>query len=358
MGRTQACTTTGRSGRVRESWAAALSALAIALTGSLATVVVTGGTSAHAADAGSVSGRVNVPDGDRSWISVELIRAPASPAQVDGYEWIRSDITSVVGAGTFTFTDVAPGEYTLKFMSLPAYATQYWGNETDRSKVRTFTVAAGQQVTGLSMKMSPSATVTGRVKFPAGPVKDAFVEVQRWQADPRWTSGGRWEDAVIPTRVPVAADGTWTIRGLGAERYRLVFLSPGNSTVVWNHVPGQPNWRYVTTSAGKTTRLDDHPPAKKIVRRKSPDVTGTAKVGRTLKAAKGTWRSSVGAKTTVTLRWETKKGSKAVKVKGATSSKLKLSKKFRGKQVRVRVTVRAKGHPSVVRTTKWSKKVR
>lgn len=116
----------------------------------------------------------------------------------------------------------------------------------------------------------------------------------------------------------------------------------------------------VSSTVAATVKAVVAPPkpvAKVLVMAKAPKVSGKAKVGRTLKASKGTWKSSGRAKVTVKLQWETKKGTKAVKVKGATTSKLKLTKKLRKKQIRLKVTVTAPGHMKVVRTTKWGKKV-
>lgn len=323
---------------------------------------------------GSVAGQVRVASGAVPFTLVELVRMPADPTtQIDAYHWVRHDITSTEAAadGTWRFDDVPPGDYTVKFMPPASHVTHWYGGTSDRTRVRSFTVGAdgaGAHVTRVGQVLVPSATVRGRVKFPGGvPVANAFVQVQRWQNAPTFAAGGYWEDAIIPTTHPVASDGTWSIRGLGGDRHRLVFLSPGNDVVVWRLVEGQPNWRYVTPAPGQVLVLDDtvvppQPGLKKITRLKAPKITGRAKVGRTLKVSRGTWSPG---NVTVKYQWQsrkvTKKGVKVVPItkalKKGTASKVKLTRVLKGRAVRVRITVSKPGHRTVVHTTRWTRKI-
>jgi len=80
-----------------------------------------------------------------------------------------------------------------------------------------------------------------------------------------------------------------------------------------------------------------------------PKLTGTARVGRTLKATPGAWTGG----TTLSYAWFV--NGKAVK--HATKTTLKLTKAMAGKRIVVKVTGRKAGYATVVRASKASAKV-
>lgn len=90
----------------------------------------------------------------------------------------------------------------------------------------------------------------------------------------------------------------------------------------------------VTKTSAKTLRVQTAP---------TPKITGTRKVTYTLTASRGTWSSG----TTFTYQWY----ANGVAITGATSSKLKLSTKHVGKTIKVKVTGRKSGYPTVSRTS-------
>ncbi|MFD7615984.1 hypothetical protein [Streptomyces sp. NPDC059802] len=83
---------------------------------------------------------------------------------------------------------------------------------------------------------------------------------------------------------------------------------------------------------------------------KQPTISGTAKVGRTLKAAHGTWTP---APTSYGYQWYA--SGKAIS--GATKSSLTLKSAQRGKKITVKVTARRTGHASGTAISKATKAV-
>ena len=77
----------------------------------------------------------------------------------------------------------------------------------------------------------------------------------------------------------------------------------------------------------------------------APKISGTAKVGKTLKAEAGTWKPS-GAK----LSYQWYRGS--AKISGATKSSYELTSKDRGKKIKVKVTATKSGYLSAGKTSK------
>lgn len=82
---------------------------------------------------------------------------------------------------------------------------------------------------------------------------------------------------------------------------------------------------------------------------KTPTISGTAKVGRTLKVSRGTWTSG----TTLTQRWYA--SGKAIS--GATSTSLKLKSAQRGKKITVKVTGKKPGYLTASKTSSSTRAV-
>ncbi|MFE6665696.1 Tat pathway signal protein, partial [Streptomyces sp. NPDC057697] len=83
---------------------------------------------------------------------------------------------------------------------------------------------------------------------------------------------------------------------------------------------------------------------------KQPTISGTAKVGKVLKAANGTWSP---APTSYGYQWYA--NGKAIS--GATKSSLTLKSAQSGKKITVKVTARRTGHSSGSATSKATKAV-
>lgn len=90
----------------------------------------------------------------------------------------------------------------------------------------------------------------------------------------------------------------------------------------------------------------------KFTRTATPKVSGTAKVGKTLKARPGTWKPKSGVK--FSYQWF----ANGTAISGATKSSLKLTAAQKGKKVTVKVTGRKLGYNAVTRVAKATKKVK
>jgi beta-glucosidase len=89
---------------------------------------------------------------------------------------------------------------------------------------------------------------------------------------------------------------------------------------------------------------------QKPLKASTPKVTGTAKVGKTLKIKKGSWTSG----TKFSYQWYA--GGKTIS--GATKSTLKLTKAHKGKTIKVKVTGAKAGYSTVAKTSKSTKAVK
>ena len=338
---------------------------------------------------GTVSGRITVPSGatlPRS-ILIEVLGVPADGGSSLG--WGNPRLTAhVEGDGTWQLDDVPAGRYVVKVLPWThAWATQYVSRTAGvgsqiRDEARQVDVRAGQTVSGLSIRLVRNGTISGRVHVPVGvDATTVLVDAHVWQPDLYLPGGGKWEWVGYVSRHATATDGAYTVTHLPPGRYRVRFwsLDPQLGSVWAGGTETAESAADVVVREGMDTVLDaalpigtpvpprpevpDLPevpllpevpqqPQARVRMLGKPVVTGKAKVGRTLKASRGRWNPS---KVTVKFRWQTKRGSKAVNVRGATKAKLRLTKKFRGKKVRVKVTVSAPGYGTVSRVTRWRK---
>jgi len=85
--------------------------------------------------------------------------------------------------------------------------------------------------------------------------------------------------------------------------------------------------------------------------KKKPKISGTARVGKTLKVSKGSWSLK-----DVKLSYQWLRNGK--KITKATKSRYKLTKKDKGKKISVRVTAKKTGYKSAKVVTKATKKVK
>ncbi|MCX5111333.1 hypothetical protein OOK13_22845 [Streptomyces sp. NBC_00378] len=158
------------------------------------------------------------------------------------------------------------------------------------------------------------------------------------------TTGGSWAPAATSYGYQWKADGK-AIKGATASTYT---------------VPASLLGKYltVTVTAHRTGHADGSatPASVKVAKgsapkaTKQPTISGTAKVGRTLKAAHGTWTPTP---TSYGYQWYA--NGKAIS--GATKSSLTLKSAQRGKKITVKVTARRTGHASGTATSKATKAV-
>ncbi|MCL3816895.1 hypothetical protein [Aeromicrobium wangtongii] len=118
-------------------------------------------------------------------------------------------------------------------------------------------------------------------------------------------------------------------------RVSVTAVSPGSAAITVETAPAPPA---------------PAPPAPGRLKAKTPKVTGTAKVGKTLKVKVGSWSPKP------SFRYQWYAGGKKITSKG-TKASLKLTARQKGKKITVRVTARKTGYTTVSKTSKATKKV-
>jgi hypothetical protein len=107
-----------------------------------------------------------------------------------------------------------------------------------------------------------------------------------------------------------------------------------------------PGYAKTTKTSKATTKII----GSKFKKKPTPKITGTAKVGKKLKAKPGAWSP----KAKYTYQWYA--NGKAIK--GATKATLTLKKAQKGKKITVKVTAKKSGYNAVTKTSKATKKVK
>ncbi|MEW1821205.1 carboxypeptidase-like regulatory domain-containing protein, partial [Arthrobacter sp. NPDC080031] len=197
------------------------------------------GVNATMALGASVSGTIIPPAGvDPTQIMVTAIPAQGSNTPENGYTWAHSD-------GTYKIQGLPAGAYNIEFSGGSSGAlTQWYSNQPSQSTSQTFTLAAGQAVTGINATMALGATVSGTVTVPAG-VDPTQTYVTAVPAQGSTTAGYGYAQ--------VAADGTYKITGLPAGAYNIEFTagSSGTLTQWYSNQPSQSTSQALTVAAGQ-----------------------------------------------------------------------------------------------------------
>ncbi|MEU0832373.1 hypothetical protein [Streptomyces sp. NPDC005969] len=241
--------------------------------------------------------------------------APASYT----YQW-NADGKAVSGATASTYTVPA----TLLGKKLTVTVTAH---RTGTPDVQA-TSAAVTAAQGAAPKATTAPKITGTAKVGA-----------KLTAAP-----GSWSPSATSYAYQWKADGK-AIKGATASTYTVPATLLGKKVTVTvtarrtGHADGSATTASVKIAAGSAPKVT-----------KAPTISGTAKVGRILKAAHGTWTP---APTSYAYQWYA--NGKAIT--GATKSSLTLKSAQRGKKITVKVTARRTGHTSGSATSKATKAV-
>ncbi|MFK4065777.1 Tat pathway signal protein [Streptomyces sp. NPDC029674] len=180
----------------------------------------------------------------------------------------------------------------------------------------TFTVTEPELRNTAAPQVTGTATVGSKVTADPGtwsPAPSSYT--YRWKAD-----GETIEGATAPTyKIPA--------KHLGKKLTVAVTAHAGPRDATANSAP-------VTITKGAAPKAT----AK-------PSITGTAKVGKTLKSTKGTWSP---APSSYSYQWY----ANGTKITGATKSSLPLKTAQRGKKITVKVTAHRTGHSDGTSTSK------
>lgn len=298
----------------------------------LAALVVSGSAApASAADTASISGTVRAEGG-----------APIAGAYVTlfaeesgGWDYVASKTTDA--SGTYSFPGLAADDYTLQFAPADGqnYLAEYWDDKPDLDAATTIALATGQSRGGVAATLAAGATISGTVSteyLAGGPSEIAAA-----------CAFGQSTDTVA-CDFDIAASGAYTIVGLPADTYKVSFGGQGGCgefevgdewlwscrrAVYWEQKPSEQSATILTLAhQQQLTGVDqDFDYANGILI--YPKITGTAAVGKTLKAARGSWDAG----TAVRYQWR----ANDVPIKNATSSSLTLTSSQLGKRISVSV---------------------
>ncbi len=165
-----------------------------------------------AARAATISGMVVRADDER---------LPIRSAQVAviGVASGTTRVTTTSDEGRFSFTGLPPDRYNVGASKAP-YLTAMAGAKRPARPGSAVVLAAGQTITGVTIKMFPGAAITGVIRDPSGePSQRTTVALMRW----RIRNGER----VLGT--PLVTD---TVDTDDRGRYRFFGLAPGEYVVV------------------------------------------------------------------------------------------------------------------------------
>lgn len=260
-------------------------------------------------------------------------------------------------------TGVAGGKVTLTVTgtALPKAATVKLTQSGRTLTATTDSVSADNRTLTATLDLTGAATGTWNVSVYAG-----CCEFQRGTftvTEPQLTSTAAPKiTGTVKTGVKVtAAPGSWSatptsytyqwkadgaaISGATASTYTVTAPVAGKKLTV-TVTAVRSGWKSGTaTSAAVTVAKGDAPKATKL-----PVITGTARVGRTLTASKGTWTP---APTSYAYQWYANGSA----ISGATKSSLVLKTAQKGKKITVKVVARRTGHKDGSAVSKATKAV-
>ncbi|MGR0221074.1 carboxypeptidase regulatory-like domain-containing protein [Agromyces sp. ZXT2-6] len=155
-------------------------------------------------------------------------------------------------AGSYRFTGVEAGTYTMEFRPSGPFAWEWWGGTADAFSADRFDVGAGATVTGMDVRLSPEASMSGVVRGD-GTTSVLFTELYLWVV------GGDGELA-YRGRELAGSDGTYRFDHLLAGSYTFAVV-PRSSTPYakewWNDQPREESADLIDVSAGNAvTGLD------------------------------------------------------------------------------------------------------
>lgn len=289
---------------------------------------------------------------EQKFVTVTLAKNAGSPVYLGGLEPILESFNDVPTLSTNEFTSFSPATntYTRQWLrdgvaitgetgyehiitaadagaDIAVRVTAKLGANTVTKTSAPYTVASSQFVTG----STPTITGTARVGS----------TVTAASAD--WTPGTatktyKWY--LAGTAVSGATSSTYALPSSAAGKKLSVMVTAKQAG-------------YTTlskTSAEKTV-------AAGVFTTVTPTISGTAKVGSTLTAKRGSWSPSSG--TTFTYQWYVKSSSTgaAAAISGATSSTYKIASTRAAKYIAVKITAKRTGYTSAALTSKYTAKI-
>ncbi|MHC3000407.1 hypothetical protein OB08_15170 [Microbacterium sp. HJ5] len=293
--------------------------------------------------AGSISGTVVGADG-----------APLIDVEVHAYE--ADAETPAAGTftdanGAFTARGLRAGEYRLLFRTWAEGGElhEWWSDAATRDSATTITVAKGEAVSNIDETLSESdgsvletfnATISGRIVDEQGqPIPGVMMGIENADhpaGDPIW----------------VGEDGTWSVSGLTAGRYRIYATATIDGQVVtrwWEDALDKESSDIIAVTRGEQrTGIDFvlRAPVPPRLDSATPEIEGPPRVGSVLSVDPGAWT----ADTEFSYQWF----ADGEPVDGATSQTFAPATGHVGKRLTVAVTGSLAGHASVTELSERS----
>lgn len=303
---------------------------------------------------GSVSGTVTAADTRAPLAGVSVQLTSTDAAKSNRYTYWGSEYTSLTGDdGSFDFTGVAPGAYTVHYGTTSSsstdtdpgsapYVPQYLGSRFASSA--TVVTVAGTAEQRADVALQRGASITGTLTA----AKTSIFDVRAYALDPKTS---RW--------VPVASIDVGQRGSSKSTKYSIPGLVPGSYKVGYRDYSTTatlPDGYFkdktslasaatVTVPAAGTVSKVDQTLRYAFLTTATPSISGTAKVGSALTAKPNTWSP---APTKFTYQW--KRAGKAISK--ATSAKYTLTKSDKGKAITVTVTGTRSGYTTAAHTSK------
>jgi 5-hydroxyisourate hydrolase-like protein (transthyretin family) len=337
---------------------------------------------AQAAAPGRIAGVVEAAGGG----PVAGIHVAAIQWQSDISQWVEVDSDDTDATGRYMVGKLPPGTYRVRFYDpTGAYATEFYNDKAVAEDADPIGVTEGKEELA-SADLGGAAHVVGKVTGSDGagiPAAEVTAYVKQ---------DGAWIEF---QSVVAGADGTYDLGGLPGGEYTLGFHDPASGvTEYWNNQATLAEAHSLTVmNAGRSDGIDASlatpmpqpepepqptptpavtpvtttvtptaaptapaaAPTATTVRTvavvKMPKIKGFTKVGQRLRVTKGAWNPTTAKRK---LQWL----ANGKKIKGATKTRLRLTKKLAGKKISVKVVARASGMTSLTVKTKATKKVK
>jgi hypothetical protein len=141
----------------------------------------------------------------------------------------------VAADGSFTFSGVAPGNYTIAVRGMPAAAARAVPRTAGPMQMTHYALTEiavdGQDLSGVSLTLQPGLTISGRIVF-EGTSQTADLTRVRVHLTPVQASN---EVSISGGMTQVEASGRFTIQGVAPGRYRLMgaLATARPTTAVW-----------------------------------------------------------------------------------------------------------------------------
>lgn len=185
--------------------------------------------------------------------------------------------------GTYQLNGLADGKYTLQFRPDGTdYAEAWWKGQPSSATATAVTIAKANDLRKIDVTLATGAKVTGTVRNASGgAISDVAVSAYRLVA-------GSWQWVRSAT---TDAAGKYTLRGLAVGTYALRFdhwNEKVTSTIWWGGKPTDATAKRFTVSKPATLSGYDAVLSKPVTAG-TVAITGTPRVGATLKATTASW---------------------------------------------------------------------